>query len=68
MTAAVFPALPAEYEPTRETLHAYARAVGSVPRAHGIAHPLWWHISLKVRPEGLVTDAVPLPAGRTRTL
>ncbi|MCJ7725199.1 MAG: DUF5996 family protein [Acidimicrobiia bacterium] len=63
MTATDFPALPGEYEPTRATLHAYAHAVGSVPRAHGIAHPRWWHISLKVRPEGLVTDAVPLPDG-----
>jgi hypothetical protein len=51
------------HEPTRATLHAYARAVEAVPRAHGIAHPKWWHVSLKVRPEGLVTDPVPLPGG-----
>ena len=58
-----FPALPADFEPTRATLHAYAHAVGAIPRAHGIAHPKWWHVSLKVRPEGLVTDPVPLPDG-----
>jgi len=68
MTTAAFPALPSRYEPTRETLHAYAHAVGSVPRAHGIAHPSWWHVSLKVRPEGLVTDAVPLPDGGALSL
>ena len=63
MDSIALPALPGDYEPTRATLHAYARAVGAIPRAHGIAHPKWWHISLKVRPEGLVTDPVPLPGG-----
>lgn len=61
----ILPALLPEYQPTRATLHAYAHAVGAIPRAHGIAHPRWWHISLKVRPEGLVTDPVPLPGGGT---
>lgn len=50
-------------EPTRKTLHLYALAVSVVPRAHAIPHPKWWHISLKVRPEGLVTDNMPLPGG-----
>jgi len=59
----VFPALPPDGEPTRATLHAYAHAVGALPRAHAVAHPLWWHISLKVRPDGLVTEPMPLPAG-----
>ena len=57
------PELMPEYESTRATLHAYARSVGVVARTHGIAHPKWWHTSLKVRPEGLVTDPVPLPGG-----
>lgn len=57
------PALPTDGEPTRATLHAYAHAVAALPRAHALAHPSWWHISLKVRPDGLVTDAMPLPAG-----
>lgn len=58
-----FPALPTDGEPTRSTLHAYAHAVAALPWAHAPAHPLWWHISLKVRPDGLVTEAMPLPAG-----
>jgi hypothetical protein len=58
-----FPSLPDTWEPTRATLHAYAHAVGVVPRLHAIAHPKWWHVSLKVRPSGLVTDAMPLPGG-----
>ena len=58
-----FPTLPTDGEPTRATLHAYAHAVAALPRAHAAAHPLWWHISLKVRPDGLVTEAMPLPDG-----
>ncbi len=62
-----FPSLDG-FEPTRKTLHLYAQAIGSVPRAHGIAHPQWWHISLKVRPDGLETDNVPLPGGGSLAL
>lgn len=58
-----FPALPTDGEPTRSTLHAYAHAMAALPRAHAPAHPLWWHISLKVRPDGLVTESMQLPAG-----
>lgn len=58
-----FPALPTDGEPTRSTLHAYAHAMATLPTAHAPAHPLWWHISLKVRPDGLVTETMPLPAG-----
>jgi hypothetical protein len=36
-----------------------------LPRAHAVAHPKWWHIGLAVRPDGLVTDAMPLPDGGT---
>lgn len=63
MSGTGLPALRTDFEPTRATLHAYAKAVGAVPRAHGTPHPNWWHISLKVRPEGLVTDLIPLPGG-----
>lgn len=58
-----FPPLPIDGEPTRATLHAYARAVAALPRAHAVAHPLWWHSSLRVRPDGLVTEPMPLPDG-----
>ncbi len=65
MTAAFppFPELPEDWEPTRATLHAYSLGIGAIARAHGIAHPRWWHVSLTVRPDGLVTDPVPLPSG-----
>jgi hypothetical protein len=59
---ALFPDLTG-WEPTRDTLHSYSQAVGVIPRAHAEFHPKWWHISLKVQPDGLVTDAMPLPDG-----
>ena len=57
--------MPDDWEPTRSTLHVYANAVGVVARAHAVAHPKWWHISLKVKPTGLVTDTMPVPGGGT---
>lgn len=51
------------FEPTRKTLHLYSRAMGAIPRALGIPHPKWWHISLKLRPDGLCSDNIPLPDG-----
>ena len=56
----IFPPL-TDWEPTRHTLHLYSRVVGTVPRTHAPFHPQWWHISLKVTPDGLTTDAMPLP-------
>jgi hypothetical protein len=44
-------------------LHGYSQAIGMVPRAHGIADPRWWHISLKLDSRGLVSDLIPLPDG-----
>ena len=61
--AEFLPPLPEPFEPTRSTLHAYAHAVGAIPRAHGTPHPQWWHVSLKVTPRGLATDNVSLPGG-----
>ncbi|HSF86522.1 MAG TPA: DUF5996 family protein [Acidimicrobiia bacterium] len=63
MSTTAFSAMPADFEPTRATLHAYAHAFGAIPRVHAIAHPKWWHISLNVRPNGLVTEAMALPSG-----
>lgn len=57
------PPLPEAWEATRSTLHAYSHAVTAASRVHGIAHPKWWHVSLKVRPQGLATDAILLPGG-----
>lgn len=55
--------LPEHLEPTRATLHAYAHAVGAIPRAHHDAHPQWWHISLKPMIHGLTTDAIDTDVG-----
>ena len=59
------PALPEDWETTRATLHAYAHGVGAIPRAHAEAHPRWWHVSLNVQPQGLVTDDMACPDGGT---
>lgn len=58
----LFPSLTG-FEPTRETLKLYARAVAAIPRAYAPPHPRWWHASLKVVADGLVTDHIALPAG-----
>jgi hypothetical protein len=57
-----FPPL-TNFEPTRETLHWYAKAIGVLPRVHAEAHPKWWHVSLKLRPDGLYTEKMALPGG-----
>jgi len=55
--------LPAGFDATRDAIHGYARVVGELARAHAIAHPNWWHLGLRVRPDGLVTVPLPLPDG-----
>ena len=51
------------FRPTRHTLQLYARALSGIARVHGVAHPNWWHISLRVTPNGLLSDNIPLPGG-----
>lgn len=51
------------FGPTRRTLQLYARALSGLARVHGVAHPNWWHISLRVTPSGLLSDNIPLPDG-----
>jgi hypothetical protein len=58
-----FPPLPEDLESTRATLHAYALGVAAIPRAHALPHPKWWHVSLRVRPDGLATENIGLPQG-----
>lgn len=58
-----FRPLPPDREPTRAALHAYAHGATALSRVHGVAHPKWWHVSLKVGPAALVSDPVPLPGG-----
>jgi hypothetical protein len=53
------------WEPTCKTMHLYSQVVGVVPRAHAEFNPKWWHISLKVQPDGLTTDSMRLPEGGT---
>ena len=62
-----FPPL-AGWEPTRKTMHLYANILGVIPRTHAEAHPKWWHVSLKVQPDGLTTDTMSLPGGGTFSL
>ena len=57
------PPMPDEFEPTRATLHAYAHGIGVIPRALGVEHPKWWHISLKVDPRGFRTDNFSIAGG-----
>jgi hypothetical protein len=59
---APLPAL-TDWEPTRQTLHLYIRAIGVVTRAHAEARPNWWHISLKVHGDQLRTDKMARPDG-----
>jgi Family of unknown function (DUF5996) len=51
------------WEPTRDTLHRYARILGAVRRTLVPPHPLWWHISLQVEARGLTTGPMPAPGG-----
>lgn len=62
------PELPAEWETTRATLHAYALGVVAIPRAYAPAHPKWWHVSLTVTADGLVAEPIPLRNGETLDL
>lgn len=57
-----FPSLDG-FGPTRRTLQLYARSLSALARACAPAHPNWWHISMKVTPNGLATDNIPLPGG-----
>jgi len=57
------PKFPIDWEATRATLHAYSHGVSALARTHAPAHPKWWHASLKVLPNGLVTEAISLPDG-----
>lgn len=63
MADAPFPPLADGWETTRATLHAYCRAIGTLPQTHVPQHDAWWHISLKPRPDGLATENLQLPGG-----
>lgn len=65
---AALPPMPEDWEDTRATLHAYSHAVSVLPRALIEPHEKWWHSSLKLTPEGLTTDPIPIPDGGTITV
>lgn len=56
------------FGPSRETLHCYAQAINAITRVHAIERPHWWHTSLKVVADGLISDPLPLPSGAAATL
>lgn len=56
------------WQDTRDTLHAYCRVLSAVPRMWLAPHPNWWHISLQIRPEGLVTREITTPSGQSTRL
>ncbi len=60
------PTLPlADWQPTRDTLHRYARILGKVRGRYMPASKHWWHITLSVCARGLTTT--PFPVG-TQTI
>lgn len=61
MTA--LPAMPEDWEDTRATLHAYARAASALPRALLEPDPRSWHVAFSVTQRGLRTLPIPLPDG-----
>lgn len=60
--------MPRDWEGTRATLHAYARAVSALPRALIEPDPRSWHVALSVIPQGLETRRIPLPEGGGATV
>jgi hypothetical protein len=53
-----------EWRATRDTLHRYARMLGAIRAALTPKQKHWWHISLRVAPNGLTTTEI--PAGESR--
>lgn len=51
------------FGPTRSTLQCYSQAISALARTYAPSHPHWWHISLRVNPNGLAGANVPLPDG-----
>lgn len=56
-----FPPL-AGWQPTRDTLHRYARVLGAIRGKLTPKQKHWWHVSLHVVPDGLSTTTIPFGA------
>ena len=50
----------AEWRPTRDTLHQFARIIGGIRRAHSPRSKHWPHITLYVSARGLTTTPFPI--------
>ncbi|MFC1748006.1 DUF5996 family protein [Pseudomonadota bacterium] len=53
----------ADWQPTRDTLHQYARMMGKIRSHYMPKSKHWWHITLNVSARGLTTTPFPI-AGR----
>ncbi len=49
-----------DWNPTRDTLHQYARIIGKIRRRYMPKSKHWWHITLSVSARGLTTTPFPL--------
>ena len=62
MTSDLFPPLAlADWKPTRDTLHGYARLLGAIRAALTPRHKHWWHITLRTAASGYTTTPIPGP-------
>ncbi len=57
-----------DWQPTRDTLHTFSRALGKIRGALTPPHPHWWHASLRVNDAGLTTTPIPTDTGNPFTL
>jgi hypothetical protein len=65
MTQNGFPPLAlADWRATRDTLHGYARVLGAIRGALTPKQKHWWHIGLRVAPNGLTTTEIPVGDSR----
>jgi hypothetical protein len=59
------PLLLDEWQPTRDTLHQYARLVGRIRSSLTPAQKHYWHVCLHLSARGPTTTPVPIPDGRS---
>jgi hypothetical protein len=68
MSQLTFPTIPlADLQPTRDILQNYAKVLGKIRRALTPPQKHWWHISLRVVPNGLTTTAIPISSADEAT-
>jgi hypothetical protein len=58
----------ANWRPTRDRLHRWARLAGAVRRQRAPRRDHWWHSSLQVSARGLTTGPFPAPGGAAEIL